>query len=115
MGGSFVVARAWGVSTAVIDRPEDGSNQSNISVSFVLELAAILGVDVAELLANRPDRRPTGEPDLIEADDPETVGAVVAGNGRTVAVVAVAAGLGWSLQRTLLALDELTVRLPSVG
>jgi DNA-binding XRE family transcriptional regulator len=112
--GSYVVARSLGVSTQVIDRLESGGDQRKMSVGFVFDLARVLGTTVDELYV-ADDFEVVENPDVMLESDPATVGAVVAGNGRVVSVDAVATALGWTLPRTLLALDELTRRLGAVG
>jgi len=112
---AYVVSRSLGVSTEVVDRLETGSDQRNLSVGFIVDLADTLGVTVAELCVTPTSCDASTDPDVVATDDVAAVGALLSTAGATVSVDAIAVALGWTLERTLLALDGLDRSLPGIG
>jgi transcriptional regulator with XRE-family HTH domain len=108
-----VLGDLLGVSAGAIDHLEHGGEQNHLTVAFVAELARFLGLTVAELLAPIAET-PGGAGDLVDPEDPATVGRILSEVG-TVLLDDLAGGLQWSLGRTLYALSTLEERLRPVG
>lgn len=109
-----LLARVLGTSGEVINRLERCTvDQGGYQLRFVVQLARVLGfASPAELFA--PPAMPT-EGDLIDADDTSAVGALLAGQKAHVFVETLAEALGWTLARTLFALEQLEQLLVPVG
>jgi transcriptional regulator with XRE-family HTH domain len=113
-----------GVSNRVIDRIEEGNDQSNLDVRFITKLAEALGCSPAELLAETRGEPPLvegqGESNETDADmcggnDPEIVGALLAADRCELHVDIAANALGWTRTRTLVALHDLAATLAPAG
>lgn len=102
-------ARALGVSASTIRGLEEGSNHHQLPLTLIAHLAELLGVSTRELFAciTHDVVAPTTDDRTVEAAMQSLPGVVAASD--------LAAGLGWTLQRTREALDVLDHRLQSTG
>lgn len=131
-----ILSGVLGVSNRVIDRIEEGCDQSNLDVRFLVDLSAALGCTLADLLLDMTtpgalqqdladesrgvaDREAIGstdeEPDVCADGDVAAMGALLASEPGEVQIDIAALALGWTRNRTLVALHELHERLASVG
>ncbi len=111
------LAGVLGVSNRVIDRIENGSDQSHLDFRFVLDLANALGCKPADLImAHAPtDEHCTEDPDMCTDADVARIGALVAASPDDFNVDAAATALHWSRDRALVALHHLNRHLATVG
>jgi transcriptional regulator with XRE-family HTH domain len=111
--GIAEVTLAWslGVSPMTLRRIEAGGDPLNYDLRFLANFADRLGISFDELFDE------AGEPARAGAPwrDVERVGAALAGAGGRSRVDALAAALGWSPERTRLALDDLAVKVRPAG
>lgn len=109
------LAGALGVTPRVIWRIEHGMRQNELDVSFIVDLADALAVTPGQLLVSHQPV-PRGVPgDRVDPADVSAVGGLLIGAGDWVLVDGIAEALGWTLGRTLLALDELGQRATAIG
>ncbi|MCO8127504.1 helix-turn-helix domain-containing protein [Acidimicrobiia bacterium EGI L10123] len=108
-----VLADLLGVSAGAIDHLEHGGEQNHLTIAYIADLARFLGVTPTELLAP-PTGIPGGDGDLVDPDDPVTVGRILAEVG-VVHADDLAISLNWSTGRTFYALTVLEERLHGVG
>lgn len=102
-------ARALGVSTSTVRGLETGANHNQLPLTFLARLAELLGVAPQELFA-----RTTHEPVEASSDD-RIIDAALHSLPGVVAISELASALGWKLERTRRALDDLETRLQSTG
>lgn len=114
-----LLSGALGVSNRVIDRIEEGADQSNLDLRFLRDLCGILGCTIHDLLVDPEAQVETSEEDenadVIHETDVETVGALLAADGGTLHVDMAARVLGWTRNRTLVALHRVEARLRPAG
>lgn len=108
------VAAHWGVSTAVVRNVESGLVASDLSLGQLAKLAAILGLDLLELLEGGTEAEQDATPNE-GAGDAAVLGSLLADTRVLVPIEALAEALGWDLDRTRLALDDLEARLRVTG
>ncbi len=110
------LAAALGATQQVIYRIEHGMRQNELDVSFLVDLAEALGVSVTQLFAGGESVVPRSAcGDVCDETDPAAVGSVLASTSDWVIVDDIADALGWTLERTFVALDTLAERLAPVG
>ena len=107
------VARTTRVEVAVINRIESGSNQAGLTLGFVDDLARVLALAPTQMLVAAPSA--ASAPEASSPGDARTVGAVLASTDAWTPVAALADTLGWTLFRTLRALDALEAALEPAG
>lgn len=95
---------------------EAGANHPHVTLRELLTIAAELGVDPVELLADRVTQPelPPDAPQALSADATR-LGRILVDLTRQTPVTRLATALGWSQARVQAALDVLEVRLPTVG
>lgn len=101
------LARRLGVSATVVDALERGRNHADLHLDVIVRLAEVLGLCLDELLPRAPSASPAG--------DPATLGRLLGHLAAAVPATTLAQALGWPLERTQAAIDELTQLLPAVG
>jgi transcriptional regulator with XRE-family HTH domain len=116
------IAKHLGVSTAVIGRLESGANHAEQPLGLLLRLAALLGVDLADLLPRH--RAPAAQPAVPagpsaehgnDAADVRLVGAALHTLDVLVPTETLADVLGWTADRLAAAVDGLDLAAPAVG
>ena len=112
-----VLSGILGVSNRVIDRIENGSDQSHLDLRFVIDLATALGCTPADLLLTHApdDESCSGDPDVCADSDVAAIGALVAASPGDLHVDIAATALKWTRDRTLVALHHLAEHLARVG
>lgn len=107
------LSRSLGVSPMTVRRVEEGGTPVNYDLRFIAAYAAALGLEFADMfdISDLGGAAPDGAAD----DDPATVGAVLAASGGRAHIDALATALGWTLERTRLALDDLEPRVRAAG
>ena len=107
------LAAALGVEPGVIRRLERGVHQNEMNLEFVVELARVLGLALAELLVEAP-QTDTAVP--VDAADVAVLGTIVAKRaGEPLNLDRAGELCGWTLTRTLAAVDGLEAALAKVG
>lgn len=101
------LARLLGVAPMTMRRIEEGGGHGDLTLRFAARLAEVLGVDLPALLA--PSKT------IAPAPDDCAVEAALADLGRYTPLEELARALGWSLERTSVALETLETRLSSTG
>lgn len=104
-----------GVSNRVIDRLEEGRDQSHLDVRLITKLAEALAVTVAELLVEEPDTVLDTDQDECQPDDVALIGALVARTTNDLYIDLTADALNWTRPRTIRALHDLDRKLTQVG
>lgn len=105
------VANQLGVSGIVVTGLETGSNHQDLPLGLVARLAAILGLDTADLF-RRDEEAASG--DALESDV-AAVGGLLFEAGIVTPTSALRRALGWNPRRLRIALDQLDGRLRAVG
>lgn len=104
------VAAACDCTTPVIVSLEAGRNHDELTVAFLTRLADTLAVDIRSLHQTADPAEPSER-----TDDPATVGSALVATGVLTPITGLAESLGWTLERTRLAVDQLEQHLPAVG
>jgi transcriptional regulator with XRE-family HTH domain len=108
------IAAALGVAPNVIHRLEAGADQQQLDLGFAHDLCRALGTTLAELIS--PAALTTiHDHDRLDHSDVERMGAAIADHHDMVSIDSLAFAFEWSLERTLVALDRLALRLVGTG
>ena len=106
-----------GVSNRVVDRIEEGHDQSNLDVRFIVKLSDALACLPAELLRDEepPTAEDDGDADACDPTDLAVIGALLASDRTEVNIDIAALSLGWTRNRVLVALLQLDPALDRLG
>lgn len=107
------LAHTAGTTPAVIERIEDATNHPDLPLGLVARLADALALPRSALWADPTAGAPAAAPD--DAGDAAAVGALLAETGTLTAPEALADALGWTLERTHAAIDDLDRRAHPLG
>jgi transcriptional regulator with XRE-family HTH domain len=103
------LARATAMTGMSIRALEQGRNHDELTLRHLVRIARALGVDPAALLTPDPAVKPEPRPDDVMLE------AALAGINRYTHPHDLARGLGWTLDRTTAALEQLRLRLETTG
>lgn len=114
-------ARSLGVTPTTLRHLEAG-NSANHDLRFLTRYSAALGLDFIDLFETpttevpaRDGPAPGAPTDERRTDDARRVGAALVASGGELHVDSLAEALGWSPERTRLALDDLEGRVRACG
>ena len=108
---SRAIAAALGVTGSVVQRLEAGDNHLDVTMGLLVKLAAVLAVDVVDLVSPTPSESSEG----TVASDVAAVGALLHAAGVSTPAGALRDSLGWDQARLIAAIEGLDEQLRSVG
>lgn len=112
------LSRSLGVSPMTLRHIERSGTVSGHTVSFVVAYAQALGLHPLDVFTDDRSTSPASTPNDEDATgdgDARLVGSVLVGSFGSVRIDGLAKALGWTPERTRLALEELAAVVPAVG